>query len=56
MVFVRFWREVHLVNNLKANLFINIDVIDLKYKTVDMRYKTVIFESYNIEILIDIKT
>lgn len=55
-VLTSFWREVHLVDNLKANLLIGIDVMGPELVTADMGQKKVIFGSCNVEIPIEIKS
>lgn len=55
-VLARFWREVHLVDELKANLLIGIDIMGPELVTVDMGQKKVIRGSCNVEIPIEIKT
>lgn len=53
-ILARFWREVHLVDNLKANLLIGIDVMGPELVTIDMGQKKVILESCNVEIPVEI--
>lgn len=55
-VLARFWREVHLVDELKANPLIGIDVMGSELVTVDMGQKKVILGSCNVEIFIKIET
>lgn len=55
-ILARFWREVHCVDNLKANLLIGIDVMGPELMTVDMGKINVIFGSCNVEIPIEIKS
>ena len=54
-VLTKFWREVHLVDNLKANLPIGIDIMGPELVVVDMGQKRVILGSCNVEVLIKIK-
>lgn len=54
-VLAKFWREVHLVDNLKANLLIGIDIIGSELVVVNMGRKRVIVGSCNIEVPIEIK-
>ena len=54
-VLAKFWREVQLVNNLKANLLIDIDIMGPKLVIFDIGRKRVILGSCNIEVSIKIK-
>ena len=39
--------EVYLINNLKINILINIDILAPKGIVIDLKWKTVIIYSYN---------
>lgn len=54
-VLAKFWREVYLVDNLKANLLIGIDIMGPELVVVDMGRKRVILGSCDVEVSIEIK-
>ena len=49
-------REVYFVNNLKVNMFIENDFIDLKQIIIDVVKSTIYIESYNVIVDINVKT
>ena len=55
LVLAKFWQEVHLVNNLKANILISIDIMRPELVVVDMGQKRDILRSCNMEVFIEIK-
>lgn len=52
---VLFSREINLIDNLKAILFIDIDIMETEFVIIDMWQKKIILGSYNIDISIKIK-
>lgn len=54
-VFTKFWQKVYLLDNLKSNLLISINIMGSELVIVNMGRKRVILESCNIEVPIEIK-
>ena len=54
-VLAKFWQQVYLVDNLKTNLLIGIDIIGPELVVVDMEQKKVILGSCYVKVPIEIK-
>ena len=42
-IFIKFIKNIHIMNNLKTNLLININILDLKNVIINILKKKVIF-------------
>ena len=56
VVMIKITRETHLVDDLKINMFINNDFIDLKKIVIDVVKEVAHIKSYNINVNIEVKT